>query len=330
MLPGDVSLPGGYNPIVNFRIERWPGAPGPLLVATLLALVLGCTEDPASVSGTSPSGTRIAGEVKTDPGQFATPTPRGAPRLPSEDTPEMATPTPALPPVASPAPTPTPTPAHDGASPSPSASASPGADRFEKTGQATDIAVSGPAYLVLSTKAEPTTVEDLLFTKNGHLQVEKDTTGQVAVFRLRHADHKFHVVGFARAGAKEIGAPAETTGPGAALLTSEWVSPIKALGLALDADRNPDAGSKLSFDYTGKLRLAEVDPRSGDGGGLQAYVALAQVAEPKDLVEQPGFEGVYKYRPEAGAIALGVAVTGAGRTVGNANLILTGTLEKGD
>jgi hypothetical protein len=314
---------------VNFRIIRLPGAAGAVLVTSLLGLVLGCTEDPAGVSGSPGTGTRIAGEVQSDPAQFATPTPKAPPTSPFEEDTAMATPTPAPLPFASPAPTPTPTPATN-TSASPSASPAPDADRYTKTSVATDIAVSGPGYMVLSTKADPTTVEDLLFTKNGHFEVEKDTTGQVAVFRLRHGDHKFHVVGFTKSGTKDVGAPGETSGTGAALLTSEWGGTVKAAGLALDADRNPDTVSKLSFDYTGKLRLAEVDPRAGDGGGLQAFVGLATFEKPAELVDQPGFEGDYQYRQEAGAIALGVAVTGAGRTVGNANLILTGTLEKGD
>ena len=290
----------------------------------LLSLVAGCTEDPAGTAGAD--GTRIAGEVRPDAAQFATPTPRVIATPTPESTSKAATHEPSTPPVAPSAPGPTPTPV--GASPSASPSASAG--RFTKTGKATAIAVSGPGFFVLSTKAEPTAVEDLLFTKDGHLTVEKDTSGAIAVFRVRHGDFQFHLVGFARPGGATVGAPGETSTDDASVLVTNWGGPVPGAGLQVDADRNPEAATKLGFDYTGKLRVAEADPRGADGTAVQAYVAIAQVDTPEELLPQPGFKGIFKYRPEAGTLRLGVAVTGTGRPVGNANLILTSTREQGD
>lgn len=317
----------GYNRIVNFLDANFRTRPEPsrlLALAALVGLTVGCAEDPA---GTAGSDTRLAGAGPGAAAQFATPTPRVLLTPGPEDRPEMATPEPTPPPVATPAPTPTPTPATPSASPSAAASAGP----FEKTGAATDIAVSGPGYFVLSTKAEPVSVDDLLFSKNGHLTVEKDTAQPLAVYRVRHGDHQFHLVGFARAGTSAVGAPGETsTLLGPSLLTSQWGGTVTGAGLALDADRNPEAASKLSFDYTGKLKVAEADPRGTDGAPIQAYVAIAQFDDPDALVPQPGFAGVYRYQGEAGVIRVGVAVTGTERPVGNANLILVRTLERGD
>lgn len=314
----------GYNRIVNFLdANLWIRSRNARLLSlsVLLGVVVGCTEDPA---GTTTDPTRVAGEVRNDAAQFATPTPRVLITPTPEASSTMATPEPSAPPAATTAPTPTPTPV--GASTAPSASPSGSASPYKKTGVATDLAVSGPGYFVLSTKADPIAVEDLLFTKDGHLTVEKDTSGAITVFRLRHGQHLFHLVGFSRSGGTGVGAPGETSTPGA-VLAAEWGGVVPAAGLALDADRNPEAGTKLTFDYTGKLRVAEVDPRGTDGAALQAYVAIAQVDDPDALVPQPGFDGVFKYQDEAGTLRLGVAVTGTGRPVGNANLVLTGTLE---
>ncbi|MFN3432501.1 MAG: hypothetical protein ACK46X_21455 [Candidatus Sericytochromatia bacterium] len=195
------------------------------------------------------------------------------------------------------------------------------------------MAISGPGYFVLATKPEPTALEDLFFTRDGHFKVVKDTStaNGVPMARLRHADHDtFYVVGYAHAGAG-TGAPDETSGISEAVLATTWYgAATRAAALSLDADRNPDATTKLSFDATGALRVAGLAPRGADGNPMQAYVGLAQFERPDDLVTVPGFSGFLRYSPNAGRLFLGVAFTGTARPVGTANLIRTGTLEGGN
>lgn len=283
------------------------------LILAVIGLV-GCVEGPIMPASTDPAG--------GGPGHVATPPPRAiATPTPPEAMP-VATPTPGAPATPTPAPSATPTPA--GADGAASDAAEPD-EGYEKTGRALDLAVSGEAYFVLSTKSAPESVADLLFTRDGALTLEEEEDGALSVYRLRHQAHRFHVVGYSREGA---GAPLEAEGGGLALM---WDGePQPAMGLALDADRNAEAPRKLAFDYTGRLRVEEADPRSPAGDALTAYVALARFEAPEGLTPLSGFAGVYRYAEAAGAMRLGVAVSGEGRPLGSANLILTGTLEQGD
>jgi hypothetical protein len=308
-------------------------------LAVCLAVASGCTEDPLG-TGTTP--TQVAGQAPNTPAQNqpATPPPQviASPRV--IDPTQVATPVPPSPrptasvamPDASASPGASPS-ASASVSPSPGASASPDADAFEMTGVATDLAISGPGYFVLATKPEPTVLEDLFFTRDGHFKVVKETvpTGSVPLARLKHADHgTFYVVGYAHAGAG-TGAPDETSGLSEAVLATTWYgAPARAAALGLDADRNPDATTKLSFDATGALRVADAAPRGADGNPMQAYVGLAQFTRPQDLTAVPNMPGFWRYNANAGSLYLGVAFTGTSRPVGTANLILTGTLEGGN
>lgn len=310
------------------RLDFRPFA-GPTLRRQTLGLVLfgliGCEDVPG---GTVLGGaTPLPILTQTQP---ATPGPRiiATPRI--ENTPLVATPAPATPSPSTspppPSPSPTPVAGTPSASPSPDPGASP--DRYKKTNLPLDLAISGPGYFVLSTKPNPMAVEDLLFTRTGHFKLQGDTAGSLSLFRLRHADTDFHAVGFMIPGGTAAGAPEETTSEDGAQLATMW-GPLAttALGVFLDADRNTDAAAKASFDYTGRVKVADTSPRGPDGSPVQLYVAVAQFATPTALVSQPGFKGIFKYDPAAGAVQLGVAVSGPGRVVGNANLILTSTLE---
>jgi hypothetical protein len=131
------------------------------------------------------------------------------------------------------------------------------------------------------------------------------------------------------AGGTGAGAPAETSGADHAELATVWAGqPTLALGMFIDAERNPDAPGKVTFDFTGRIKVGDSAPRGPDGGPTQAYLAVAGLADASKLVPQPGFKDIFKYGPAAGALTLGVAVSGEGRGVGNANLILTSTLEQ--
>lgn len=291
------------------------------IVAAALVLAA-CDGTPVTVSGDLPDALATP----------ATPPPTGVP------TPPRPTPTGS---VATPPPTAQPTPA----TPNPDASMAdvqatpdgmasgatspaPGSG-YQKTGTATDLAVSGPAYFVLSTKPNPTTTSDLLFTRDGRFTFVHDTAGSLSLWRLRHQADNFFVVGYTLSGGTAAGAPDETGAADHAELATTWTGEnVVALGLFLDADRNPDAPGDVSFDFTGRMKAGESAPRGSDGNSVQAYVALAQFGTPGKLVAQPGFTGVYKYAAAAGTLNLGVAVSGDGHVVGNGNLILTGTLEE--
>jgi hypothetical protein len=200
---------------------------------------------------------------------------------------------------------------------------------YTKTGVATDLAVSGPAYFVLATKAEPTAVEDLLFTRNGHfaLKLETPNPGGPSLQWLKHSDGAFYVLGFSHPETTTY--PEETSGINESILTVPWgTATAKATGLGVDAQRNPDAGSKMAFTATGLMQINGQAPFDADGATrLTKYVALAQFEHPESLSAVSGFDGVYRFNPNAGRIFLGVAVSGTGRPVGAANLIIPATLE---
>jgi hypothetical protein len=195
---------------------------------------------------------------------------------------------------------------------------------------ATDLYISGPAYFLLSTKAAPTALEDLLFTRNGHLKTKTETVNGLSVYRLVHADDGLYVLGFAKAGASaSAGVPDETSGISEAVLTQNWGGTATAASaLTLDADRNAGADTKLSFNTLGLLRMTDADPRAGTGDPLTAYVALAELEHPEALVSVPAFTGVYRFNANAGRIFTGVAYSGANRPVGSANLIKPTYLEQ--
>ncbi len=315
-----------------------------MLLAVLLAAAGGCDEQ-APGSADRP-GASATGLPTLTQGRPATPGPLAVATPTRESPPPVATPVPRV--VAPVTPTPAPiAPSNDpGASPSPQASpgpspsASPSATGttgpFSKTGAPADLAVSGPGYFVLATKPYPLGIEDLLFTRHGHFRLKAETIGSLPVFRLRHADQAFYVVGYQLAG-EPVTPPAETAGEDVAVLATTWGTASTALsGLYLDADRNPQAQTQLGFDFTGKLLLAGTAPRAADGAPGSVYVAIAQFDSPDRLVPASGFPGILRYEtaasapddaPPGGQVRLGVAVSGVGRPVGNANLILTGSLE---
>lgn len=300
----------------------------------MLALAAGCDE-PAPGTALKPTGSQAA------PGLPATPVPQVVSTPERAAAQPIATPLPAtpLPPLKSPLPTPiapsaspsggaSAVPSADasgGPSAAPSASASPGSLRT--TNAVGDLAVSGPGYFVLATRPDPAVTEDLLFTRHGHFVLKSEPNGALPLFRLKHADHGFYVLGFQRAGAS--GAPDEAVGTGGAMLNTLWGDlATTAAGLTVDGDRNPNAPTKLSFDFAGHLLLTGAPPRGTDGTALPSYLALATVTSPAGLVPAPGFTGIYRYAAAAGNVTIGVAVSGADRTVGNASLILTGKLEQ--
>lgn len=313
------------------------------------AVVASCADDPTatSTSTASTGGARTPGTLAQQqpatPPPGVVPSPKGSAELAG-----VATPTPvvlpspimpASPQAAEPSASPT---AAAGASASPTASASPGTTSpspgasaspvpagYTKTNVATDLAVSGPGYFVLATKPNPSVLEDLYYTRNGHFKLVKENVdGGPAQWRLKHTTSDFYVVGFAITPGRSD-APDETSGISEALLNSQWGgTAVSAVAVSLDAGRNPDAATKLSFSNAGRVSYDGNDPFASDGvQRVASYVGLVQFEHPEHLVAQPGIDGVYRFAADAGRIFLGVSVTGLNRPVGNNNRILVGTLE---
>jgi hypothetical protein len=299
-----------------------------LALAALTLLVAACTEEgplggtPTQVAGQAP-GTLAQNQPATPPPQAI-----ASPKHTSPN--QVATPTPlnlASPPPPSPSPVPLPgasttATAAPGVSPSPTASGSPdpaasptptpSPSPFTTTGVATDLAVSGPAYFVLSTKKSPTALEDLVFTRHGHFKMVTEGANHY----LKHADHAYYVLGHMKiSGADD--APDETNGISEAVLTTTWSGSPSSLG-AVAIDVSSDS-SKVKFTIRGELLINGVNP-----GGRHTYVGLAQFQQPENLIALPAFARFYRY--PAGTLFLGVPFSGTSRPVGTANPIKTETL----
>lgn len=332
--------------VTRFPTSRLPLRPLVALLVATTAVVAGCDE-PVPGAAAGPAAAASGQPVLTQ-SRPATPAPPAIATPVTQPPPPVATPVPQV--VATVTPTPAPIAPSPGGSTSPSASPSPqasgspspspspsaSAGPFTKTGAPGDLAISGPGYFVLATKPAPLGIEDLLFTRHGKFRLKAETMGAVPVLRLRHADHAFHVVGLVATG-EPAAPPAETAGEDQAQLVTTWGGTLAATGLYLDADRNPQAQTALAFDYTGKLLVAGAAPRGLDGQAAAAYVVIAQFDSPDRLVPAVGFPGIFRYETSAlepeegeepgGLVRLGVAVSGAGRVVGNANLVVVGSLE---
>jgi hypothetical protein len=292
-----------------------------LALAALTLVVAACTEE-GPLGGTP---TQVAGQpAGTLPqNQPATPPPQAIASPKQSAAHQVATPTPlnlASPPPASPSPVPLPVSsgsAAPGTSPSPTASTSPDPSAsptpspspspFSTTGVATDLAVSGPAYFVLSAKINPDALEDLVFTRHGHFKMVTEGSNHY----LKHADHKqaFYVLGYARTSTADD-APDETHGISEAVMTTNWAgSPTMLSPVSIDLSSD---SSKVKFSIQGELLVNSVNP-----GGRHTYVGLAQFEKPEFLTTVSGVDRFYRYTPNALQLFMGVAVTGPLRPVGN-------------
>lgn len=286
----------------------------PWALAGLLLALASC-EDPALSTLPAASPHALPTPATPRPTGVATPRP-ASPQL-------VATPTP-LPSSAQP---PSPTPAASGqptpAPPTPSPSLPPAPEGFARTGRPLDAAASGPGYFVLSTRAQPAGPDDLRLTRDGRFYLEHDASGNLPLWRLKHQPEGLFVVGFqAPQGPEE--APEEAA---SGVFTTTWSGlPAAPVGLHLDAERNPKAPEEASWDFRGRLLLKGQAPREASGQALVAYLALATVAQPEALASQAGFPGLLRLEAASLPWRLGVAVSGGGRPLGNAHLVLPSTL----
>lgn len=291
----------------------------PLLLAVSALALSACLDDPA---------------VRERLGVDENGRPIGASASPAPATPAPAA---SVAPSRSPEATPT---------PSPSASASggvPGATgRYHKTWDPLDIALSGPGYLVLSTRPDPRTLDDLLFTRYGELDLKYVPAGSPApgattvagpgAWRLQTPEG-LHVLGFDYEGEDDAPHPAEAQGrdfESAFTLGAGSSSRLSAGPLALDSLKNPDLVP--AFNFKGQLTHRNRPPLGADGEPRQMFVAIARVQNPQALKAQPGLSA-YRYVPEAGVLQVGIAGIRATegslpRPVGDAVLVMPETVEE--
>jgi hypothetical protein len=178
---------------------------------------------------------------------------------------------------------------------------------------------------VLATRERPTAPEELLFTRQGPVELVRDPAEARQVLRPRLFG--LHVLGFTRRVGGAEAAPDEAEGLTGPPVQTRWADePAPLAGVALDADRNQAALTASRVDLRGAWLVADAAPRDVDGVSLQVLLALATFEKPANLEPVPGLKDVFRWAPEAGRARLGVAVSGPGRVLGNRVLVVSGRL----
>lgn len=207
------------------------------------------------------------------------------------------------------------------------------------TGGQTDLAISGDAFFVLSKVPNPSSVDDLVFTRDGSFQFDF-LNGPVAgtgTYRLVNKDGLF-VMGYqtpftdpALRGVQ----PQERNGSDLAAFNSVasngagGTTPAQLTAISLDLVRNPDAANNnVTFDARGRLSVAGGDPVDLANNTANVHVGLAKFANPQGLNRQSG--GAYfGYSNVAGQIFSGTAAdAGPGRVVGSTNVLSPKSVEQ--
>ncbi|MEB3328558.1 MAG: flagellar hook-basal body complex protein [Candidatus Sericytochromatia bacterium] len=207
-----------------------------------------------------------------------------------------------------------------------------------QTANPLNLAIDGDAFFVLSRRPVASSIEDLVFTRNGNFNMEflrGDLPG-TGTWRLVNEEGYF-VMGYnspVDPNLRPFGTPPEE-GSGTDLgafttVVTNGVNPPLGLGiqnLQLDLVRNPDAGGNLTFDARGMLLLRGGAPRDLANNQANMHVALAKFANVQGLVRDGG--GAYfRYGDVAGQIFAGTAaVDTPGRVVGGSNQLRAGALE---
>jgi len=203
---------------------------------------------------------------------------------------------------------------------------------YRVTGELLDLALSGPGYFVLTTRENPVSTADLLFTRYGHFKLQREWVGLNEVWRLRHADLGLFVAGLSRTLDAAVGEPGEPDeqflSTGVPIETRWSGTRVSLAAFQLDAGRNIQGETQLGFDHTGVARIAGQWPRSADLREMRVYLPLVEFEQPAALIAASGTAHVYRYGVDAGPTRLGVAVTDTERALGNRHLVLSGRLEK--
>lgn len=288
----------------------------PLTLAVAALTLSACLDDPAVRErlGVDENGRPVGPSVAPTAGP-ATPDPAGSPvPSPAASAPE--------------------------ASPAPSASpAQPGVTgRYDKTFDPLDLAIAGPGYLMVARRPDPQSFSDVLFTREGALDLVYVANGSPAPggatvvgpgeWRLQTQDG-LRVMGYSYEGPD--GAP-----PPAEMRSTNFQSLFQPGGAgrvgAIAVDTQANLNFAPHFNFKGQLLSQQRPPTDLEGDDLQIYVAIVQFERPAGLKPVTGFPG-YMYAPEAGVVSVGIAgvttpAAGVPRPVGDANLIRPETLER--
>ncbi|MEB3285168.1 MAG: flagellar basal body rod C-terminal domain-containing protein [Candidatus Sericytochromatia bacterium] len=207
-----------------------------------------------------------------------------------------------------------------------------------QTANPLNLAIDGDAFFVLSRRPVPTTIEDLVFTRDGDFNMEfirGDLPG-TGTWRLVNKEGMF-VMGYntpVDPNVRPLGVPPEENqGTDLSAFTTVATNGANAplnvglQGLQLDLVRNPDAAGNLSFDSRGLLMLNGGAPRDLANNEANVHVALAKFANTQGLIRDAG--GAYfRYHDVAGQIFSGTAGNDTqGRVVGGSNQLRAGALE---
>lgn len=219
----------------------------------------------------------------------------------------------------------------------------------QATNQASNLAINGDGFFMVSKTPVAQSMDDITFTRNGDFHWEelpgtvKDANGNlvkgVGTFRLVNSDGQF-VQGWQSPVVDQVRpfdtAPAENQGTtlGDLSTTTTPSTPggppvqVPLQGIQLDLARNPDAANNITFDSKGLVRVDGNAPIDLQNNQTSIYVTVVKFANQAGLERSGGAD--FKYDPAVGQMFSGVAGVGnqpPGKVVGSANTITPSALE---
>lgn len=213
---------------------------------------------------------------------------------------------------------------------------------IQTTGIATNLAVNGDALFVLSKVPNPTSMSDLVFTRNGdfHFETDLQGSGKAGTYRLVN-EQGYFVMGVQGnfAPSAQANVPGQTTPPPQEIVGAGAAFPQGLVPIEVPFDTNPTAGFNQDFapQFNGSGEL--FDPSTdepflagatggGTNGHLPLYVALMKFSNPEGLTKDTG-SSVFSYDPIAGTYFAGVAQNPQNATgpVSHDNTIVPNSLE---
>ena len=204
--------------------------------------------------------------------------------------------------------------------------------KITQTGEATDLAIEGDGFFVLSRTKSPERPEDLVFTRDGyfHLEFSPGPVDGTGTYGLVNRDG-LYVMAYQTTvdpAVRPFGlAPEESVDT---LLTQAPGEPpveVRPTALQLDLLSNPNVANATQLDTQGMLRISDAAPRDPSGRELNLHVVLAASSFPQYL--QLLQRGEYAYTRTAGRLFLGTAANaGPGREVGTHNVLNPGAIER--
>lgn len=222
---------------------------------------------------------------------------------------------------------------------------------IQQTGEASNLAINGDAFFIVSRVPVPRTMDDIQFTRNGDFHWEflkgtlRDADGKeipgVGTFRLVNADGMF-VQGYNYPVVENQRPfqtpPEESQGTDLESLSTITVPDapgqnprrITLQNIQLDLARNPNAANNITFTADGLVHVGGVEPRDLANNQANMYVALTKFAN-QDGLNRNGGGAYFSYDVVAGEMFTGVAGTGntpqPGRIVGSTNVLTPGAIE---